>query len=64
MIYSTNAIEVVHRQFRNLTKTKGAFPNGNCLLKLLYVGIHNASIIVDDAPEKLEFDTVPTRNLV
>ena len=43
MIYTTNAIEAVHRQFRKLTKTKGAFPNENSLLKLLYMGIQNAS---------------------
>ena len=43
VIYTTNAIEAVHRQFRKLTKTKGAFPNENSLLKLLYVGIQNAS---------------------
>jgi putative transposase len=43
VIYTTNAIEAVHRQFRKLTKTKGAFPNDNSLLKLLYVGIQNAS---------------------
>lgn len=41
VIYTTNAIEAVHRQFRKLTKTKGAFPNENSLLKLLYVGIKN-----------------------
>jgi len=43
IIYTTNAVEAVHRQFRKLTKTKGAFPNENCLLKLLYAGILNAS---------------------
>ena len=43
MIHTINAIETVHRQFRNLTKTKGAFPNENSLLKLLYMGIQNAS---------------------
>ncbi len=43
VIYTTNAIESVHRQFRKLTKTKGAFPNENSLLKLLYMGIQNAS---------------------
>lgn len=43
IIYTTNAVEAVHRQFRKLTKTKGAFPNENSLLKLLYVGIQNAS---------------------
>ena len=26
VIYTTNSIEAVHRQFRKLTKTKGAFP--------------------------------------
>ena len=39
IIYTTNIIESVHRQFRTLTKTKGAFPNDNSLLKLLYAGI-------------------------
>ena len=43
VIYTTNAIEAIHRQFRKLTKTKGAFPNENSLLKLLYAGIQNAS---------------------
>ena len=42
IIYTTNIIESVHRQFRKLTKTKGAFPNENLLLKLLYMGIQNA----------------------
>ena len=43
VIYTTNSIEAVHRQFRKLTKTKGGFPNENSLLKLLYLGIQNAS---------------------
>jgi transposase-like protein len=46
-IYITNAIEAVHRQFRQRTKTKGGFPNGflinNSLFKLLYAGIVKAS---------------------
>lgn len=42
-IYTTNAVEAVHRQFRKLTKTKGGFPNENSLLKLLYAGVLNAS---------------------
>lgn len=42
IIYTTNIIESVHRQFRTLTKTKGAFPNDNSLLKLLFAGIRNA----------------------
>ncbi len=43
VIYTTNSIEAVHRQFRKLTKTKGGFPNDMSLLKLLYLGIQNAS---------------------
>jgi len=42
VIYTTNIIESVHRQFRTLTKTKGAFPNDDSLLKLLFMGIQNA----------------------
>jgi len=43
VIYTTNSIEAVHRQFRKLTKTKGGFPNEESLLKLLYLGVKNAS---------------------
>lgn len=42
-IYTTNAVEAVHRQFRKLTKTKGGFVNENSLLKLLYAGMLKAS---------------------
>lgn len=42
-IYTTNAVEAVHRQFRKLTKTKGGFTNENSLLKLLYTGMLKAS---------------------
>ncbi|MFT7673720.1 MAG: putative transposase [Gammaproteobacteria bacterium] len=43
IIYTTNAVEAVHRQFGKMTKTKGAFPNKNSFLKLLYAGILNAT---------------------
>ena len=39
VIYTTNSIEAVHRQFRKLTKTKSGFPNEDSLLKLLYLGV-------------------------
>ncbi len=42
IVYTTNIIESVHRQFRKLTKTKGAFPSETSLTKLLYLGIQNA----------------------
>ena len=39
IIYTTNTIEAVHRQFRKLTKTKNSFPNQNGHLELLTMGI-------------------------
>ena len=42
-IYTTNAVDAVHRQFLKLTKGKGGFANENSLLKLLYAGILKAS---------------------
>ena len=38
VMYTTNAIESVNSSFRKVTK-KGAFPNENALLKLLYLRI-------------------------
>ncbi len=38
VMYTTNAIEAVNSSFRKVTK-KGAFPNENALLKLLYLRI-------------------------
>ena len=43
VIYTTNAVEAVHRQFRKLTKTKGGFSNESSLLKLLYAGMLKAT---------------------
>lgn len=43
IIYTTNTIEGFHRQVRKVTKTKGAFPNDNALLKLVYLAYKNAS---------------------
>ena len=41
IIYTTNAIEGFHRQIRKVTKTKGAFPNDDALLKLIYLATRN-----------------------
>ncbi len=37
MIYTTNAVEALHRQFRKVTKTRGAFPTDDALKKMLYL---------------------------
>lgn len=37
MIYTTNAVEALHRQFRKVTKSKSIFPNDEALKKMLYL---------------------------
>jgi len=41
MIYTTNTVEALHRQFRKVTKTKGSFPTDESLKKLLYLATLN-----------------------
>lgn len=41
MMYTTNIIEGVHRQFRKVTKTKSIFPTDTSLEKILYLASHN-----------------------
>ncbi len=43
IIYTTNAIEGLNRQFRKVTKTKTAFPSDDSLRKMLYLAIQNLS---------------------
>ncbi|UJL48175.1 IS256 family transposase [Virgibacillus sp. NKC19-16] len=38
VMYTTNAVESIHSSFRKVTK-KGAFPNENALLKVLYLRV-------------------------
>jgi putative transposase len=37
IIYTTNAVEALHRQFRKITKAKSLFPNDEALRKILYL---------------------------
>ncbi len=37
LIYTTNPVENVHRQFRKVTKSKSLLPNDDALLKILYL---------------------------
>lgn len=41
IIYTTNIIEGLNRQFRNVTKTKAVFPNDDSLRKMLYLSSQN-----------------------
>jgi putative transposase len=42
-IYTTNAIESINNSLRKLTKNRGAFPNDESVVKLLYLDLRNVS---------------------
>jgi transposase-like protein len=41
IMYTTNPIESLHRQFRKVTKTKTIFPSKEALEKILYLASQN-----------------------
>ncbi len=43
IIYTTNAVEAVHRQFRKVTKNRSLFPNDDALKKMLYLAYRDLS---------------------
>jgi transposase-like protein len=43
LIYTTNAVEALHRQFRKVTKSKSVFPHDDSLRKILYLAYHQLS---------------------
>ncbi|MBR0071999.1 MAG: IS256 family transposase [Campylobacter sp.] len=43
VIYTTNAVEAVHRQFRKYTKSKGGFSSEMALMKLLFIAAKHIS---------------------
>jgi transposase-like protein len=44
MIYTTNAVEALHRSLRKIIKTRGSFPTDEAALKLLFLAIRNAGV--------------------
>ena len=44
MIYTTNALESLHRSLRKIIKTRGSFPNDEAATKLLYLALRNAGV--------------------
>jgi putative transposase len=42
-IYTTNAVEAVHRQLRKVTKNRASFPNDESLVKILFLAIRDVS---------------------
>ena len=37
MVYTTNVVVALHRQFRRVPKTRGAFPTDDALKQMLYL---------------------------
>jgi transposase-like protein len=44
LIYTTNALENVHRQLRKVIKTRGHFPNDDAATKLLWLALRNIAL--------------------
>lgn len=44
MIYTTKAVEALHRSLRKIIKSRRSFPNDEAALKLLYLAIKNAGM--------------------
>lgn len=43
MIYTTNAVENLHRQFRKVTKNRSVFPNDDALTKMIFLAYRDIS---------------------
>jgi putative transposase len=43
VVYTTNAVESLHRSLRKAIKTRGSFPSEEAAIKLLYLAITNAA---------------------
>lgn len=43
VIYTTNAVESVHRQLRKVTKNKAIFPTDESLIKMLFLAVRDVS---------------------
>ena len=41
IIYTTNAVEGLHRQLRKVTKNRSVFPNDEALTKILFLAIQD-----------------------
>jgi transposase-like protein len=41
IIYTTNAVENLHRQFRKVTKNRALFPSDDSLVKMLYLAYND-----------------------
>ena len=50
MIYTTNAVEALHRSLRKIIKTRGAFPSDEAAIKLLYLALRKFLAFIGSLP--------------
>lgn len=43
IVYTTNAVEALHRSLRQTIKTRGSFPSEEAAIKLIYLAIDKVS---------------------
>ena len=43
VIYTTNAIESINNSVRKIIRNRGAFPNNEAILKIMYLALQNAA---------------------
>ena len=53
LLYTTNAIESLHRSLRKIIKTRGHFPNDQAASKLLYLALRNIEKGWKAAPKEM-----------
>ena len=53
IMYTTNILEGLNRQYRKVTKTKSVFPSDQSLEKMLYLASCSHAIIVEPLPPKV-----------
>lgn len=51
LLYSTNAIESLHRSVRKVLKVRGHFPTDEAAAKLIYLVLQNVTLKLGTPPE-------------
>ena len=63
IIYTTNAVEALHRQFRKVTKSKSLFPNDDAPKKNAVFGLQGIIEKMDNADTELGYCFIQLLNL-
>ena len=50
IVYTTSAVESLHRTLRKVTKNRGSFPTQEAAIKLIYLSVQNVSERIERTP--------------